>query len=66
MGLTTLLCKKENCLEASKKFSRILWRRSRPRLGCEAKERSYELITLKILFTDTFKQIMTCSKADND
>jgi len=39
VGLTTLPCKKENCWEASKKFSRILWRRPRPRLGCEAKEK---------------------------
>jgi hypothetical protein len=37
--LTTLPCKKENCSEASKKFSRILWRRPRPKLGCGAKER---------------------------
>jgi hypothetical protein len=39
VGLTTLLCKKENCWEASKKFSRILWRRPRPKLDCGAKER---------------------------
>jgi len=39
VGLTTLPCKKENCWEASKKFSRILWRRPRPNLGCGAKER---------------------------
>jgi hypothetical protein len=39
VGLTTLPCKKENCSEASKKFSRILWRRPRPKLGCGAKER---------------------------
>jgi hypothetical protein len=39
VGLTTLPCKKENCLEASKKFSRILRRRLRPKLGCGAKER---------------------------
>jgi hypothetical protein len=38
VGLTTLPCKKENCCEASKKFSRIL-RRPRPKLGCGAKER---------------------------
>jgi hypothetical protein len=38
VGLTTLPCKK-NCLEAFKKFSRILWRRPRPKLGCGAKER---------------------------
>jgi hypothetical protein len=30
---------KKNCLGASKKFSRILWRRPRPKLGCGAKER---------------------------
>jgi hypothetical protein len=42
VGLTTLPCKKENCWEASKKFSRILWRRPRPRLGCGAKERKKE------------------------
>jgi hypothetical protein len=39
VGLTTLPCKKENCREASKKFSRILWRRPRPGLGCGANER---------------------------
>jgi hypothetical protein len=39
VGLTTLPCKKEKCWEASKKFSRILWRRPRPKLGCGAKER---------------------------
>jgi hypothetical protein len=39
MGLTTLPCKKENSWEASKKFSWILWRRPRPKLGCGAKER---------------------------
>jgi hypothetical protein len=39
VGLTTLPCKKENYREASKKFSRVLWRRSRPKLGCGAKER---------------------------
>jgi hypothetical protein len=38
MGLTTLPCKKENCREASKKFSLILWR-TRPKLGCGAKKR---------------------------
>jgi hypothetical protein len=38
VGLTTLPCKKENCGEASKKFSRILRRRPRPKLGCGAKE----------------------------
>jgi hypothetical protein len=39
VGLTILSCKKENCREASKKFSRILRRRPRPKLGCGAKER---------------------------
>jgi hypothetical protein len=39
VGLTTLPCKKENCWEASKKFSWILWRRPWPKLGCGAKER---------------------------
>jgi hypothetical protein len=39
VGLTTLPCKKENCLEASKKFSQIFWRKPRPKLGCGAKER---------------------------
>jgi hypothetical protein len=29
-------------LEDSKKFSRILWRRPRPRMGCGAKERKKE------------------------
>jgi hypothetical protein len=38
VGLTTLPCKKENCSEASTKFSRILWRRPRPKLDCGAKE----------------------------
>jgi hypothetical protein len=39
VGLTTLPCKKENCREVSTKFSRILWRRPRPKLGCGAEER---------------------------
>jgi hypothetical protein len=39
VGLTTLPYKKENCSEASKKFSWILWRRSRLKLSCGAKER---------------------------
>jgi hypothetical protein len=39
VGLTTLPCKKENSLEASKKSSRILRRKPRPKLGCGAKER---------------------------
>jgi hypothetical protein len=39
VGLKTLTCKKENCWEVSKKFSRILWRRPRPKLGCGANER---------------------------
>jgi hypothetical protein len=47
VGLTTLPCKK-NCCEASKKFSRILWRRPRPKLGCGAKERKKEEMKLKI------------------
>jgi hypothetical protein len=34
-----LPCKKENCWEASKKFSLILWRGPWPKLGCRAKER---------------------------
>jgi hypothetical protein len=37
--ITTLPCKKEIYWEASKKFSWILWRRPRPKLGCGAKER---------------------------
>jgi hypothetical protein len=43
MGLTTLPSKKENCREASKKFSWILWRRPRPKLGCGAKGRESTL-----------------------
>jgi hypothetical protein len=39
VGLTTVPCKKENYLDASKKFSLILRRRPRPKLGCGAKER---------------------------
>jgi hypothetical protein len=39
VGLTTLHCIKEDCWESSKKFSRILRRRPRPKLGCGAKER---------------------------
>jgi hypothetical protein len=42
VGLKTLPCKKENCREASEKFSRILWRRPRPKLGCGAKEEEEE------------------------
>jgi hypothetical protein len=37
-------------LEASKKFSRILWRRPRPKLGCGAKERRRRSYT--IIFID--------------
>jgi hypothetical protein len=37
-GAITLPCKKENCRDASKKFSWILWR-SKPKLGCGSKER---------------------------
>jgi hypothetical protein len=40
--------KKENCREASKKFSRILWRRPRPKLSCGAKERKKIVIALCI------------------
>jgi hypothetical protein len=43
-GDTTIPCKKENCGEASKKFSRILWKRPRPKLGCGAKERKKSFI----------------------
>jgi hypothetical protein len=39
VGLTTPPCKKENCWEASKKFSQILRRRPRPTLGCGAEKR---------------------------
>jgi hypothetical protein len=39
MGLTILPCKRENVEKPSKKFSRILWRRPRPKLSCGAKER---------------------------
>jgi hypothetical protein len=39
VGLTPLPCKKEDCREGSKKFSRISWRRPRPKLGCGAKKR---------------------------
>jgi hypothetical protein len=46
--LTILPCKKENCSEASKKFSRILWRRPRPKLGCGAKERGKKNIRMQI------------------
>jgi hypothetical protein len=37
-GANNPTLKEENCWEASKKFSRILWRRPRPKLGCGAKE----------------------------
>jgi len=43
VGLTNLPCKNENCWEASKKFSRIMWRRPRPKLGCGAKGRESTL-----------------------
>jgi hypothetical protein len=42
VGLTILPRKKGSCLEASKNFSQILWRRPRPKLGCGAKERERE------------------------
>jgi hypothetical protein len=38
-GANNPTLKKENFREASKKFSRILRRRPRPKLGCGAKER---------------------------
>jgi hypothetical protein len=41
VGLTTPPCKKESCSEASKKFSRILRRRPRPKLGCGTKEKKH-------------------------
>jgi hypothetical protein len=50
VGLTTLSCKNENCWEASKKFSRILWRRPRPTLGYGAKEKKKELNYRSSLF----------------
>jgi hypothetical protein len=43
-GLTTLRYKKENYWKASKKFSRILWRRPRPKLGYGAKEEEEDCI----------------------
>jgi hypothetical protein len=49
VGLTTLPCKKENCSEASKKFSRILRRRPRPKLGCGTKERERERENIKFI-----------------
>jgi hypothetical protein len=52
VGLTTLPCKKENCSEASKKFSQILRRRPRPKLGCGAKERSIIIIIIIIRILD--------------
>jgi hypothetical protein len=39
VGLKTLPSEKENGRDASKKFSRSLWRRPRPKLVCRAKER---------------------------
>jgi hypothetical protein len=55
VGITTLPCKRENCCEASKKFSRILWRKPRPKLGCGAKERKkermYISLTKSLLFS---------------
>jgi hypothetical protein len=47
VGLTNQPCNKENCWEASEKFSRILRRRPRPKLGCGAKERKKEMILNK-------------------
>jgi hypothetical protein len=48
----TLPCKKENCQEASKKFSQILRRRPRPKLGCGAKERKEELLSFALFYHD--------------
>jgi hypothetical protein len=39
VGLTTLPCKKKIVEKPPRKFSRILWKRPRPKLGCAAKER---------------------------
>jgi hypothetical protein len=56
VGLTILPCKKENCWEASKKFSRILWRRPRPKLGYAAKERKKERKERVLIFTQLVKK----------
>jgi hypothetical protein len=50
VGLTIIPCKKENCSEASKKFSRILRRRPRPKLCCGAKERQQVLYSIMYKF----------------
>jgi hypothetical protein len=48
VGLKTLPCKKENCREDSKKFSRILWRRPRLKLSCGAKEKRRKKVRKKV------------------
>jgi hypothetical protein len=50
VGLTNLSCKKENCWEASNKFSQILRRRPRSMLGCGAKERKKKTEEVVILW----------------
>jgi hypothetical protein len=61
VGLTTLPCKKENCCEASKKFSLILWRRPRPKLGCGAKERRRRTYNIyyNFIVTDLLNNTLT-------
>jgi hypothetical protein len=58
VGLTTLPCKKENW-EASKKFSRILRSRPRPKLGCGAKERRKKEGFLDLVYEGVSKSFRT-------
>jgi hypothetical protein len=58
VGLTTLPCKGENCLEASKKFSLILWRRPSPKLGCGAKRRERDKLPITVANFEAFTAVM--------
>jgi hypothetical protein len=48
VGLTTYPVKRK-LLRTSKKYSRIFWRRPRPKLGCGAKERRRRIIFYRVL-----------------
>jgi len=64
VGLTNLPCKNENCWEASKKFSRIMWRRPRPKLGCGAKERRRRKLSGEFDYGSIWSLLYTYTKSN--
>jgi hypothetical protein len=59
-GVTTLPYKKENCWEASKKFSRILW--GRPRKRCILLRALFTITrSEKIVFTVNMRLVTSCT-----